>query len=315
MKKLFTGVVAALAATAMFAATATAAAHFVRADASLIDGGKLEVSFKIAGLGDTVTTTVTASAAQPAGSPATTEPIPVTPETLAGIWRVEDPPTPGILNQIGADGSFVFDMEGVLDTDPFGTGTYELNGTELIISVTNGACSDWAFRVDDIPEDGRVLATYSRSGCHVNAGEPWNLTRLSPMSPSASAIVEPITVSDAPVELSPTIVEGIWLREGTGQLASFTSDGRYSVDDGGLLGVDPDDTGHYEIDGDTFVLSTDGTGSCAAATTATWTAAILDAVKFTEDDALNTRRLRLTAPDNECVGWTSGEQTWLRVSP
>jgi hypothetical protein len=247
-------------------------------------------------------------------SPATTEPIPVTSETLAGIWRVEDPPTPGILNQIGADGSFVFDMNGVLDTDPFGTGTYELDRAELIISVTNGACSDWAFRVDDIPEDGRVLATYSRSGCHVRAGEPWNLTRLSPISPSASAIVEPVTVSDAPVELSTAIVEGIWLREGTGQLASFTSDGRYSVDDGGLLGVDPDDTGHYEIDGDTFVLSTDGSGSCAAGTIVTWTAAILDSVTF-PDDELDTRRLRLTAPDNECVGWTSGEQTWLLVSP
>jgi hypothetical protein len=246
---------------------------------------------------------------------ATSEPIPVTSETLAGIWRVEDPPTSGLLlHQIGADGSFRFDPYGLLDTDPWGTGTYELIGTEVIITVTNGACSDWAFRVDDIPEDGRVLATYSRSGCHLDAGEPWNLTRLSPISPSASTIVEPVTVSDAPVELS-TEIEGIWLREGTGQLASFTSDGRYSVDDGGLLGVDPDDIGHYEIDGDTFVLSTDGTGSCAAGTTVTWTAAILDAVAFPEDDLHYIRRLRLTAPDNDCVGWTSGEQTWLRVSP
>ena len=256
----------------------------------------------------------TTIAATPTG-PTTTEPIPVTSETLAGIWRVEDPPVPGLLNQIGADGSFVFDMQGFLDTDPYGTGTYELDGTELIISVTNGACSDWAFRVDDIPEDGRVLATYSRSGCHVLAGEPWNLTRLSPIAPSASAIVEPVAVSDAPVELSTANVEGIWLREGTGQLASFTSDGTYSVDDGGLLGVDPDDTGHYEIDGDAFVLSTDGTGSCAAGTTVTWTAAILDSVTFTEDDELDTQRLRMTASDNECVGWTSGKQTWLRVSP
>ena len=101
--------------------------------------------------------------------------------------------------------------------------------------------------------------------------------------------------------------------EGTGQLASFTLDGRYSVDDGGVLGVDPDDTGHFEIDGDTFVMSTDGTASCAAGTTVTWTAAMLDKVKFTEDDGL-VWRLRLTAPDNDCVGWTSGEQTWLRVS-
>jgi hypothetical protein len=261
------------------------------------------------------TTTASTTTDQASVEPMNTEPVPVTSETLAGIWRVEDPPVPGILHQIGADGSFVFDMKGVLDTDPFGTGTYELDGTELIISVTNGACSDWAFRVDDIPEDGRVLATYSRSGCHVREGRPWNLTRLSPIAPSASTIVEPLTVSDAPVELSTANVEGIWLREGTGQLASFTSDGRYSVDDGGLLGVDPDDTGHYEIDGDTFVLSTDGTGSCAADTTVTSTAAILDSVTFPEDDLRGTRRLRLTAPDNECVGWTSGEQTWLQVSP
>ena len=128
----------------------------------------------------------------------------------------------------------------------------------------------------------------------METGEPWNLTRLSPISPSASAIVEPASVSDAPVELSTAIVEGIWLREGTGQLASFTSDGRYSVDDGGLLGVDPDDTGHYEIDGDTFALSTDGTGSCVAGTTVTWTAAILDSVTFPEDDLVYIRRLRLT---------------------
>jgi hypothetical protein len=252
--------------------------------------------------------------AQPAARPATTEPIPVTPETLAGIWAVDGGPESGILNQIGVDGSFVFDASGSLDTAPYGIGTYELEGSEVVVSVTNGACDDWAFRVDDIPEDGQVLATYSRSGCSVAAGEPWNLTRLSPISPSASAIVEPVTVNDDPVEVSALTVRGIWLREGTGQLASFASDGRYSVDDGGALGVDPDDTGQYEIVGDTFVLSTDGSGSCAAGTTVTWTAAILDKVKFTEDDGL-VRRLRLTAPDNECVGWTSGEQTWLLVSP
>ncbi len=266
----------------------------------------------IAGLGVLAVTGVGVAHAQPIGGPATAAPTPVTPETLAGIWRVED--WPGVLNQIGADGSFVFDFQGRLDTAPFGTGTYELDGTEVVISVTNGACSDWAFRVDEIPEDGRVLATYSRSGCGVEAGEAWNLTRLSPSSPSASAIVEPSSVFDNPVVLSPAMVEGIWLREGTGQLASFSADGRYSVDDGGLLGVDPDDTGDFTIDGDSIVLSDDGTGSCPAGTTATWTAAVVDSVKFPNDE-LYTRRLRLTAPDSDCVGWTSGEQTWLRVSP
>jgi hypothetical protein len=56
--------IAALAAMLAFAAVAVAAApHFVRADASGPNAdGTLTVNFKIAGLGDTVTTTVTASA-------------------------------------------------------------------------------------------------------------------------------------------------------------------------------------------------------------------------------------------------------------
>ena len=55
---------AALVVTLVMAAVATAAApHFVRASATGPDAnGNLTVNFKIAGLGDTVTTTVTASA-------------------------------------------------------------------------------------------------------------------------------------------------------------------------------------------------------------------------------------------------------------
>jgi hypothetical protein len=53
-----------IGAFALFAGQVSATnAHFVRTSAAgPNDGGQLEVSFKIAGLGDTVTTTVTASA-------------------------------------------------------------------------------------------------------------------------------------------------------------------------------------------------------------------------------------------------------------
>ena len=60
------------------------------------------------------------------------------------------------------DGRFVrVRTNGMLDTNPFGIGTNELERERGDHRVTNGACSDWAFRVDDIPEDGRVLGTYS----------------------------------------------------------------------------------------------------------------------------------------------------------
>jgi hypothetical protein len=64
MRRLLVLVAAAVAALLLFASPASAASpHFLRASASGPDGsGDLVVNFKIAGLGDTVTTTVTASA-------------------------------------------------------------------------------------------------------------------------------------------------------------------------------------------------------------------------------------------------------------
>jgi hypothetical protein len=64
MRRLLVVLGAALGATLLFASTAAAASpHFVRASASgPSNSGQLAVNFKIAGLGDTVTTTVTASA-------------------------------------------------------------------------------------------------------------------------------------------------------------------------------------------------------------------------------------------------------------
>lgn len=63
-RRLFAIVATAVAAVLLLAAPASAAnPHFIRASASGPDAdGELTVNFKIAGLGDTVTTTVTASA-------------------------------------------------------------------------------------------------------------------------------------------------------------------------------------------------------------------------------------------------------------
>ena len=64
MRRLLIPVAAAVAALLLFASPASAAnPHFLRASASGPSGsGDLVVNFKIAGLGDTVTTTVTATA-------------------------------------------------------------------------------------------------------------------------------------------------------------------------------------------------------------------------------------------------------------
>src|SRR5262249_46956335 len=62
-RSYFVATASFVAVSAVAAIALAAAAHFVRADASGPDAsGNLTVNFKIAGLGDTVTTTVTASA-------------------------------------------------------------------------------------------------------------------------------------------------------------------------------------------------------------------------------------------------------------
>jgi hypothetical protein len=62
-------------------------------------------------------------------------------------------------------------------------------------------------------------------------------------------------------------------------------------------------------------MSSTGGAPCVAGSSATWSDAVLDSVKLAEADELFTWRLRLTTSDNDCVGWTAGDQTWLRVSP
>lgn len=63
LRSYFVATASFVAVSAVAAVALAAAAHFIRADASGPDAsGSLTVNFKIAGLGDTVTTTVTASA-------------------------------------------------------------------------------------------------------------------------------------------------------------------------------------------------------------------------------------------------------------
>lgn len=263
--------------------------------------------------------------APPSGSDSTTS-IPLTFESLAGIWyqETERPPgreeqaVHGLLMVLGADGTIAFDNGGYLDTQPFVAGTYQIDGDVVMWDVRQGGCSVGPDFRAVIPEDGRLHVVFTETGdgaCDVGVGAEWTWIRVSPSSSAGAAINAPVSDLDNAYPPTEGAVPGIWLRQGSGQLLRLSSAGTYAVDDGGLLGTDPNDTGVYEIDGDTITYTSAGSATCTAGDTQMWEGIAIDDVRLHEDHGSYAKTLHTTAGEPDCGAHFAGDQTWLRISP
>jgi hypothetical protein len=260
--------------------------------------------------------------------PSTESPgIPITLESLAGIWhndtarlaggeltRVRGP-----LMRLGTDGSITYDTDGFLDTDPAHTGTYQLDGDLVVYDFDAGSCTIGPDFRAVMPEEGRLVTTFIEVGdgnCDVGAGSEWHWIRVAPSSPPGAAAT---TADLAPIGEFPVAnnnhLAGIWVREGSGQLLRFGCDNTYAIDDGGQLGVDPDDTGTYELDGDRITFTGAGSTSCTAGDTQVGESTTVSLVELHEDDPAATSVLHTGAGEADCPTHVSGDQKWLRLSP
>jgi hypothetical protein len=287
-------------------------------------------------IGSLIAATLVVSAggrtAHDSSSPPTTESadlsagLPLTLESLAGIWYNDTERLPGgalthvrgPLMRLGADGTIVFDDSGYLDTDPAHSGTYQLDGDLVVYDFDAGSCTIGPDFRAVMPEEGRLVTTFTETGdgnCDVGAGSEWHWIRVSPSSPlsAAATTADLAAIGEFPVANNNHLA-GIWLREGSGQLLRFSSDGSYAIDDGGQLGVDPDDTGTYELDGNTITFTSAGSASCAAGDVNVWAGATVAYIGPDEDDLVSTPVLR-TMAEVGCPTYPAGEQTWLRLSP
>jgi hypothetical protein len=248
---------------------------------------------------------------------------------LDGIWwKPTDPDLPldfPITIQFGPGELFVLDGRAQL-TAPVFQGRYTFVDDVVTFAdneIVDGPCpivdrqNRWAVTTVD---DGQIDTEVLESGvCGGGVGTSRSLLRLSPMSSAGAAITPPDGEFDDTL-MFPTLLKGIWLREGTGEVVLFHTDGTYARSDTGDVLTDPEDRGTFLLvtpEGDdelaNIVMTSDGTSECAAGSTLTWDQVQWNQVPPAVDSPLGPIGAVRTIAEDDC-GVSVGDQTWIHIS-
>jgi len=256
---------------------------------------------------------------------------------LDGVWW--EPRLPDvsldipIVYQIGPGDLFVFDGRAQL-TSPVFQGSYTFIDGEVTYfgnqiadgpgvpglgpCPTGGGDNRWKITIVDDGEIGTEVV--AAGGCSGRVGHPVEMVRLSPSSTAGETIAPPEGEYDDSFQF-PSQLNGIWLREGTGEVVYFHSaDSTYGRSDIGDVVVAPQDRGTFVLvppEDDAgqvkVVFTSDGTGKCSAGSTMTWDSVQWNQVPPAIDPPLGPIGAVLTIADDAC-GISSGSQTWIHVA-
>lgn len=238
-----------------------------------------------------------------------------TTDNIRGIWQHATQPTRMI--RFGPDQAFAVDTHGSIDSSPALVATYELDGQDIVVTVTQvGAPCDvgdtWTWRAG-VPEDGRLQLVFTETGrgqCAIPIGTEWLFIRLSPRSSAGADITADPVGGFAPLPANSDealeVLDGLWLLESGGHLLRLRPYGTYAIDDVGLLGSDPYDAGAIEVEGTTLILvSGAGSNRCAEGDRL-----VLRSVRIDEIG----RSFRGTVIQDDCSHATGTRPTWIRLS-
>ncbi len=251
----------------------------------------------------------------PASPSVSVEGQPPTTNNIRGIWQHATQPSRMI--RFGPDQAFAVDTHGSIDSSPALVGTYELDGRDIVVTVTQvgGPCDvgdTWTWRTG-VPEDGRLQLVFTETGrgqCAIPIGTEWLFIRLSPRSSAGADITADPVGGFAPFPANSDealeVLDGLWLLESGGHLLRLRPYGTYAIDDMGLLGSDPYDAGAIEVAGTTLTLvSGAGSNRCAEGDRL-----VLRSVRIDEIG----RSLRGTVVHDDCSHATGTRPTWIRLS-
>ena len=240
---------------------------------------------------------------------------PPTVDDIAGIWQHSTQPSRMI--RFGPDQAFAVDTHGSIDSSPALVGTYELDGRDIVVTVTQpgGACDvgdTWTWRTG-VPEDGRLQLVFTETGrgqCAIPIGTEWSFIRLSPKSSAGADLTADPVGRFAPLPADPDealeVLDGLWLLERGGHLVRLRPYGTYEIDDMGLLGTDPYDAGTIDLAGDTLTLvSAAGSNRCAEGNRLLLRGVRVDEIR---------RSLRGTVVVDDCSHVIGTRPTWIRLS-
>ena len=252
---------------------------------------------------------------EPASPSIPVEGEPPTADSIRGIWQHATQPSRMI--RFGPDQAFAVDTHGSIDSSPALVGTYELDGRDIVVTVTQvgGACDvgdTWNWRTG-VPEAGRLQLVFTQTGrgqCAIPIGTEWSFIRLSPRSSAGADLTADPVGGFAPLPANADealeVLDGLWLLEQGGHLLRLRPYGTYAIDDTGLLGTDPYDAGAIEVAGTTLTLvSGAGSSRCAEGDRL-----VLRSVQIDEIG----RSLRGTVVDDDCSHGIGARPTWIRLS-
>jgi hypothetical protein len=219
--------------------------------------------------------------------------------------------------RFGPDQAFAVDTHGSIDSSPALIGTYELDGRDIVVTVTQvgGACDagdTWTWQAG-VPEDGRLQLVFTETGrgqCAIPIGTEWSFIRLSPRSSAGADITADPVGGFAPLPANPDealeVLDGLWLLGSGGHLLRLRPYGTYAIDHMGLLASDPYDAGAIEVAGTTLTLvSVAGSNRCAEGDRL-----VLRSVRIDEIG----RSLRGRVVQDDCSHATGTRPTWIRLS-
>jgi hypothetical protein len=219
--------------------------------------------------------------------------------------------------RFGPDQTFAVDTHGSIDSSPALVGTYELDGRDIVVTVTQvgGACDvgdTWTWRTG-LPEAGRLRLVFTRTGtgqCAIPIGTEWSFIRLSPRSSAGADLTADPVGGFAPLPANADealeVLDGLWLLERGGHLLRLRPYGTYAIDDAGLLATDPYDAGAIEVAGTTLTLvSAAGSHRCAEGDRLVLRNVQIDDIG---------RSLRGTVVDDDCSHGIDARPTWIRLS-
>jgi hypothetical protein len=247
-----------------------------------------------------------------------------TADRLAGIWLKDQGPNQEaepLMLRMSRDGTAAFDDGGLLDRTPAVLATYEGHGDSLSFTVVEGDACDkgdnWTWRTG-VQSEGRMHIVSLEDGagnCSIGLGTKWSFTRVSPISQATAQITAQDSAGKG-APPSPRMLQGIWLEEGRvasgpaprrrgTNLLRFAWDETYAIDDGGMLGTNPNDEGTFLIDEGTLKFTSGSdTRACSPGAVTMW-----------KQVRLSGRTLRAVVARDECGGSVGAELTWILLSP
>lgn len=257
----------------------------------------------------------TATSAGPASPSVPVEGQPPTTDDIRGIWQHDTQPSRMI--RFGPDQTFAVDTHGSIDASPALVGTYELDGRDIVVTVTQvgGACDvgdTWTWHAG-VPEDGRLQLVFTDTGrgqCAIPIGTEWSFIRLSPRSSAGADITADAVGGFTPLPANRDdalqVLDGLWLLGSGGHLLRLRPYGTYEIDDMGLLGSDAYDAGTIEVAGSTLTLvSVAGSNRCAEGDRL-----VLRGVRIDEIG----RSFKGNVVRDDCSHDTGTRPAWIRLS-